>query len=87
MKVKKKNRVTSFNIHINGDLDLDLLTADLKVQFGNMYQEISISITIPDVNIYLIYLHKFLRHGNMHLNYYMYCSFPLVLNSLTESVL
>lgn len=33
MKVKKKNknRVTSFNIHINGDLDLDLLTADLKV--------------------------------------------------------
>lgn len=31
MKVKKKNRVTSFNIHINGDFDLDLLTADLKV--------------------------------------------------------
>lgn len=28
---KNKNRVTSFNIHINGDLDLDLLTADLKV--------------------------------------------------------
>lgn len=28
---KKKKLHHSFNIHSNGDLDLDLLTADLKV--------------------------------------------------------
>lgn len=28
---RKKKLHHSFNIHINGDLDLDLLTADLKV--------------------------------------------------------
>lgn len=88
MKVKKnKNRVIFFNIYINGDFDLDLLIVDLKVQFGNMYQEIFILIIIFDVNIYLIYFYKFLRYGNMYLNYYMYCLFFLVFNFFIESVL